>query len=252
MQNFSPGTPFRRGVVQPIYCLKTGWTLIRDQYWLFVGMALVAMILGSFVPFGIILGPMMCGIYLALFRRRRGEMVEFGILFKGFDYFGESVVATLIHYVPMVIILVPFYIVFYVGLILSGLFITPGEGGDPDPSKLLGFFAVLLVFGLVVMFVMILLSVVFTFSYPLIVDRKMSGIDAAKLSVRAALANFWPLLGLLLINGLIGFFGVLLCYVGFFLTLPVSFAAIAVAYEQVFGLGEIQGPILPPPPPSFT
>ena len=31
-----------------------------------------------------------------------------------------------------------------------------------------------------------------------------------------------------------------------------SFAAIAVAYEQVFGLGEVQGSILPPPPPSFT
>ena len=80
----------------------------------------------------------------------------------------------------------------------------------------------------------------------------MSGIDAVKLSAKAALANFWPLLGLLLLNGLIGFAGVLLCYVGIFLALPVTFAAIAVAYEQVFGLGEVQGPILPPPPPTFT
>ena len=247
MQNLSPATPFRRGVVQPIYCLKTGWGLLRDQYWLFVGMAVVAIILGSVVPFGIILGPMMCGIYLALFQRRRGEMVEFGILFKGFDYFGESIVATLIHYVPIVMIIVPFYIVLY-----GGLFLITQQGGEPDPSAALGFFAVILVLVLIMMALIILISVIFTFSYPLIVDRKLSGLEAVKLSARGAMANFLPLLGLLFLNGLLGFAGVLLCYVGVFLALPVGFAAIAVAYEQVFGLGEGQGPILPPPPPTFT
>ncbi len=138
-------------------------------------------------------------------------------------------------------------------MLYGGLFlIMPRQGGEPDPSTLFGFFAVLIVFGLIMMVLIVLLSVVFTFSYPLIIDRKMSGLDAVKLSAKAALANFWPLLGLLLLNGLIGFAGVLLCYVGVFLALPVTFAAIAVAYEQVFGLGEVQGPILPPPPPSFT
>jgi uncharacterized membrane protein len=148
----------------------------------------------------------------------------------------------------MVIIIIPFYIVLYGGLFL----IMPRQGGEPDPSSLLGFFAVLVIFGLIMMVLIILLSVIFTFSYPLIVDRKLSGIDAVKLSARAALANFWPLLGLLMLNGLLGFAGVLLCYVGVFLALPVSFAALSVAYEQVFGLGEVQGPILPPPPPSFS
>ncbi|MDQ3666589.1 MAG: hypothetical protein M3410_08435 [Acidobacteriota bacterium] len=247
MQNFFPATPFRRGVVQPIYCLKTGWSLVRDQYWLFVGMAIVAIILGTLVPFGILFGPMMCGIYISIFQRRRGHTVEFGSLFKGFDYFGESIVATLIHYLPIVIIIIPFYILLY-----GGLFLVTRQGGEPEPSTIFGFFAVLVVFGLIMMVLIILLSVIFTFSYPLIVDRRMSGLDAVKLSAKAALANFWPLLGLLLLNGLMGFAGVLLCYVGVFLALPVTIGAIAVAYEEVFGLGEVQGPILPPPPPSFT
>lgn len=221
---------------------------MRDQYWLFVGMSLVAIILGSLVPFGIMFGPMMCGIYLSIFQRRRGQTVDFGALFKGFDYFGESIIATLLHYVPMVMIIIPFYIVLYGGL----FFIMPRQGGEPDPARLFGFFAVLIVVGLVMIVVIILISVVFTFSYPLIVDRKLSGLDAVKLSARAALANFWPLLGLLLLNGLIAFAGVLLCYVGVFLALPVTFAAIATAYEQIFGLGEVQSAMLPPPPPSFT
>jgi len=38
--------------------------------------------------------------------------------------------------------------------------------------------------------------------------------------------------------------------VGVYLIMPVSFAAIAVAYEQVFGLGEVHSN-LPPPPPTF-
>jgi hypothetical protein len=247
MQNFSPATPFRRRIVQPMYCLRTGRSLLKDQYWLFVGMTLVAILLGSLVPFGIALGPLMCGIYMGLFRRRRGEAVEFGILFKGFEYFGESIVATLIHYVPMVMIIIPFYIVLY-----GGLFLITQQGGNPDPSIFYVYFGVLIVLGLIMLVLIIALSVVFMFSYPLIVDRKMSGLDAVKLSARGALANFWSLLGLLLINGLISFAGVLLCYVGVFLTLPITFAAIAVAYEQVFGLGEVQGPILPPPPPIFT
>jgi hypothetical protein len=248
MQNLPPATAFKRGVVEPIFCLKMGWDLVKDQYWLFVGMSFVGFFLGSMVPFGIILGPMMCGIYMVLFRRRRGEFVEFSLLFKGFDYFGESVVAALLHFVPMIMIMVPFYIVLYGGMFLM----MPQPGSESDPSGLLGFFAVLGVLGMIMMVAMILLSVIFTFSYPLIVDRKLSGIDAVKLSAKAAFANFWSLLGLLLLNGVISFVGLLLCYVGFFLVLPVTFAAIAVAYEQVFGLGEGAGPILPPPPPAFT
>ena len=249
MQNISSETPFRRGVVEPIYCIKTGWSLVRDQYWLFVGMAFVAFFLGSLVPLGIILGPMMCGLYMALFRRRRGEFVEFGILFKGFDFFGESIIATLLHYIPMVIIIIPFYVVLYGGMFL----IMPRQGGDqPDPSSLFTWLAVVGIYALVMIVAILLLSVLFMFPYPLIVDRRLSGIEAVKLSAKAGLANFWPLLGLLLLNGLLGFGGLLLCYVGLFLVLPVTFAASAVAYEQVFGLGELQVPILPPAPPTFT
>lgn len=248
MQNLSPTIPFRRGAVEPVVCIKTGWKLIRNHYWLFFGMCLVALLLGSFVPFGILLGPLMCGIYLSLFQLRRGGRIEFGNLFKGFDYFGESVIATLIHYVPMVIIILPFYIVLYGGMFL----LMPRQGSEPDPASLFGFLAVLFVLLLVMLVLIILISAIFTFSYPLIVDRKLPGIEAVKLSARAAMGNFGSLLGLLLLNGLINFAGLLLCFVGIYLTFPISFAAIAVAYEQVFGLGEVQAPNLPPPPPTFT
>jgi uncharacterized membrane protein len=208
----------------------------------------VAILLGSVVPFGLLLGPMMCGIYITLFQRRRGQTVEFGTLFKGFDYFGESIVATLLHYVPMMMIIIPVYIVVYGGM----FFFMSRQASEPDQASVFGFLAVILLLVFFMIVALLLVSVVFTFTYPLIVDRKLSGLEAVKLSAKAALGNFWSLLCLLLLNGLIGFAGVLLCYVGVFLVFPISLAAIAVAYEQVFSLGELQSPILPPPPPSFS
>lgn len=228
-------------------CLKTGLNLIKGQYWLFVGITAVGVIIGSVVPLGILMGPMMCGLYLALFQTRRGQPIEFGVLFKGFDYFGDSVVATLLHMIPIVVVFVPSYLLFYVGL-----FVMMGQQrGEPSSGAMLGFFGFFAVFWLVMIVLLVVVSVVFTFAYPLIVDRRLSGVEAVKLSIKAAMANFWRLLGLLMITGLMSFVGVLFCYVGAFFVMPISFAAIATAYEQVFGLGEFQ-PNLPPPPPTFA
>jgi len=242
-----PPPDYRPKAVQPVECIKAGWQLIRSQYWLFVGLTIVGVLIGSVVPFGILMGPMMCGIYLTLFKTRRGEAVEFSDLFKGFDFLSDSLIATLLHLIPILVIFVPSYILFYIGLI----FMVP-RNGEADPTAMLTFFGLFAIFWIVMMVILIIVSVGFTFAYPLIVDRKLSGLNAVKLSIKAGMANFWQLLGMLLLNGLLSILGVLLCYVGVFLILPVSFAAIATAYEQVFGLasGEV-GPNLPPPPPLF-
>jgi hypothetical protein len=248
MTNYPPIT-FKRAAVEPIKCLSEGWNLVKDEYWLYVGMCLVGMLIANAVPLGILLGPMMCGIYYSFFQKRRGKTVEFGNLFKGFDYFGQSLIATLIHVVPIFIIVVPAYIAFYVGFILT--MVQQQQNGAPNPGLLFGFLGAFMIFWLVVIVAIIIVSIGFTFVYPLIVDRGLSGIDAVKLSFRAALPNFWRLLGLFLLNALLGLGGALLCFVGIVLVYPVAFAAVAVAYEQVFGLGE---PVsnLPPPPPTFS
>lgn len=246
MTNSTP-IEFKRAAVEPVECLKQGWNLIKDQYWLFVGMSFVGLMIANFVPFGILIGPMMCGIYLALFRMQRKQPVQFGDLFKGFDYFGESVIATLFHMVPIILILATFYIAILLGMFL----VLPSSGDRSDPTGVIIFFSILTLGGIGMMLAIVVLSILFAFAYPLIVDRRLSGIEAVKLSAKAGMANFGRLFGLLLLNGLLSFVGLLLCYVGIFLVLPLSFAAMAVAYQQVFGLGEVQQPG-PPPPPIFT
>jgi uncharacterized membrane protein len=126
----TPEIVFRRKAIEPTECLKSANALIKDKYWLFVGMCLVGLLVGSAVPLGILMGPMMCGLYLTYFKKRRGELIEFGDLFKGFDYFAQSVVATLLHVIPIVIIVVPAYILFYVFFILS----VAVQGDEPNPA----------------------------------------------------------------------------------------------------------------------
>src|SRR5258706_10585293 len=155
---------FKRNAVEPVECIKAGWNLIRSQYWLFVGLTVVGLIMGSVVPLGILMGPMMCGIYLALFKTRRGEPIEFGLLFKGFDYFGHAVIATLLHMVPIVVVVVPAYILMYVGMFaIVGI---SANNGEPNPGALFGFLGFLAIFWLVVVILLIFLSVIFTFAYP--------------------------------------------------------------------------------------
>src|SRR5262245_30645561 len=98
---------FRSGAVRPVECLSAGWRLIRDEYWLFLGVSLVGVLIAGAVPFGILAGPMMCGIYYCLLRRARGHRVKFEMLFRGFDHFAQSLIATLLMMVPLLLVLVP-------------------------------------------------------------------------------------------------------------------------------------------------
>lgn len=244
----TPEIHYNRKAVDPVECIKAGWELVKPQYWLFVGMSFVAFFIGSAVPFGILMGPMMCGIYLTIFARRRREPIEFGLLFKGFDFFVPSLVATLLHALPIVAILIPTYVIFYASMVLA----LVAQGDNPNPIAFLGVLGTFALVMLVVVVLIIIVSIGFTFAYPLIVDRRLGGWDAVKLSFKAAMANFWRLLAMGLLTGVMAMVGMAFCYVGMYLVFPISYGAIASAYERVFGLAhDREDSNLPPPPPTF-
>ncbi|HEX8138804.1 MAG TPA: hypothetical protein VF544_14650 [Pyrinomonadaceae bacterium] len=230
---------FNRGAVRPVECLQAGWSLIKSQYWLFLGITAVGILVGSVGPMAILLGPMMCGIYLCLLARMRGEAVSFELLFKGFDYFAQSLIATLIQVVPVMLVLVPFYLVFFF-MFVGNMNRPRRRGAPPDPAE---FYPLLILMGVLVLVAIVfgaLVGALFIFTYPLIVEKRLAALEAVKLSFRAAMANLGGVLGLILLNMVIGFAGLLLCYVGALLVLPIHYASWAVAYRQVFPLGAYQ------------
>jgi hypothetical protein len=243
-------TEFRTGVIEPVACLKEGWALIKDQYWLFFGIVLVGLLIGGIVPI-VLMGPMMVGIYLCFFRRMKGEPIEFGTLFKGFDYFAQGLIAALIQMIPMVVVMVPMYIVW-----LIFFFTSMPRDGRMDPDAAPAFFFTLigleLVFFAVIIVVSIVANIFFMFAFPLIADRNLSGLDAIKLSIKAGKANFGGILLLLLLNAGLAIVGFLACFVGVYFIMPVSFAANAIAYRRVFPETVPTFASPPPPPQSWA
>ena len=184
---------FRTGVIKPVECLKEGWALIKDQYWLFLGITAVGMLIGKAVPI-VLLGPMMAGIFLCLLQRLRNEPVEFGNLFKGFDYFVQSLIVAAIRIVPILILIVPFYLIMFTVMMTT---MPRGRSSSGAvPTFMFAFFGLEMVFVVVLMVVVLMIETFLLFAFPLVVDRKLSGLDAAKLSLKAAKANLGGVLGL--------------------------------------------------------
>lgn len=108
---------FRRISARPIERLTDAKAMLGDQYWLFVGICLVGVLIGSIVPMGIIMGPMICGMYLCFRYRMNGIQVRFETLFKGFDVFVNSLLAVFFTVYPLILALsllmyIPFVFVF--------------------------------------------------------------------------------------------------------------------------------------------
>lgn len=224
---------FNKKAVRPLECFKQSWYLIKDQYWLFVAICLVGLLLGSIIPLGILMGPMLCGIYLCYLRKLKGDRISFDMLFRGFDYFKQSLIATLIIVVPFFLTMFPLYLSVVLKMMPKMIL------AQKNPEQLRNFFIYeyLPAMGMLmaaVMIISLLAGVFLIFIYPLIVERSLSAIDAIKFATKASLHNLLGLLGLLTFNLVLSLIGMSCCYIGAIFLLPISFGAITIAYKQVF------------------
>lgn len=240
-------TEFQRGVIRPIECFSEGWQLVKPEYWSMVAVCLVGILIGSVAPFGILMGPMMCGIHICIFALARGERSIFNLLFKGFDLFVPSFVATLIQMVPMMIVIVPVYIGF-VALGIGAGAMADARGGEPPPEFFAILFGGMALLVIVILVASMVIGMLFLFTYQLIVDRGLSGWQASVTSAKAVIGNLGGALGLVMLAAIAGLVGALACYLPALLVLPITFAAFDVAYRRVFPPLAVQPPPVAPPP----
>lgn len=250
--------PFNRGAISPTQCISGGWDLIKGDYGMFLGIALVAMLIAGCIPcLNIFLaGPVMAGVFYCLLTRMSGQYVSFGMMFKGFDKFVPSMVVGLIQAIPE--------------MIQFGVRMTTDVGAEILKQSQRGgrgdvFFAArdteialaggLMIFIIVVVLVLTVLSIAlritFFFVYPLIMEYNLGALDAIKVSARAGWSNALGIFLLMILEGLVAIAGVLALCVGVFLVMPVIHAANAVAYRQVFPPPSGFNPTTPPPPNTF-
>ncbi|MEK7723026.1 MAG: hypothetical protein AAB336_01635 [Acidobacteriota bacterium] len=236
---------FNVGVIKPVECMKEGWELIKDQYWLFFGITFVGMLIGGFIPFGIGVGAMFCGIYYTMMQKLEGKPFEFGDLFKGFNYFLQGLIPMLIIVIPAIILSLVMY-----GSTIAILFSSMDGSGKFDDSFIWKLYGTILVEGVVLSLVMGCLHALIMFSFPLIIDKNLSGLDAFKLSSRAVWQNLSGVVGLILVEFVLGLIGYMICGIGLYLTMPIMFAGVLVAYRRVFPKADLG--FNAPPPNAFN
>jgi hypothetical protein len=236
---------FNKGVVKPMECFREGWELIKDRYWLFFGVTAVGFIIASIVPFCIVLGAMMCGIYYPLFEKSEGRNVEFAQLFKGFEKFMPSLMATLPWAIPLQIV----FLVAYIPLIFAQAMI---QSKAVPPETVFSILIFSLVALLVVMIIWIFFHPFLMFVYQIITEHQISGWQALKLGFKSVWANLGGVVGLLVLNVLAYSLGALLCGIGAYFVLPLIFANTFVAYRKVFPKTNQQNFNNPPPPSAFN
>ena len=252
--DYEDPTYFLEVPIEPTDCLARSKELMGDQYWLFVGICLVGMLIASAVPMGILMGPMMCGIYLCYLRRSRGQQAVFDDLFRGFDYFAESLIASLIYLGLSMLLMVP------LGMLLAVAFFfgiaAAAQGGDE--AVMIWMIVLLAAILVLTLAVGLVLGTLFAFVYLLIVDRRLKAVEAVKTSYRAVMANLGGVLGLALMNMVLQILGVCCCYVGAFFVMPFTVGATMVAYRKMFpALQYAQaepavGPYGEGPPPVYS
>jgi hypothetical protein len=228
MQN--NGIKIRKTTTSVFDYLKQGYDLIRGEYWLFFSVIAVGLIISSFAPFGILTGPFMCGIFICYRIKSQGNKFEFGKLFKGFDYFLDALLVTLLQLAASLFIMVP-VILLLIGAI-TGIAVAHEYSNDVILFFLLCFLVAIV---LLTICLFTFLTMPFQLAYILIVDFQFKAWDAVKSGFKSTWLNFMKLTGLIwLILVLVGF-GMCLCYVGMFFVLPVIFGAIFQFYQESLG-----------------
>ncbi|MBC8184017.1 hypothetical protein H8E88_23230 [candidate division KSB1 bacterium] len=84
----------------------------------------------------------------------------------------------------------------------------------------------------------IVISALYMFAFPLILEKNMDFWEAMETSRKVVTKNIFELSVFMLVLYIFMVIGVLLLFVGFLVALPITFAAVALAYKDIFGLEE--------------
>jgi hypothetical protein len=254
---------FQRSAIDSGAAVSSGWELVKSNYGMYLGISLIAMLLGGCVPCVslFLVGPTIAGVYYVILRQMRGEPVEFGMMFKGFEKFVPLMIIGIVQAIPEIIGQGLRFGVQFGNIGLNGM--NGGRSRDffqsssPDPQIFAGIAAgVLIIIGIVAL-VIIIFAVVWRmllfFAIPLAMEFDLGPVDAMKLSAQAAMGNVGGLIVLFIFEFLVTLLGLVLCVVGlFFISIPIIYAANAFAYRQVFPWFEQQfGNMMPPPPNAY-
>ena len=240
MQNLE----FTTGQIRAIECVKEAWQLIKDDYWLLFGISIVGAMIGG-ISLYVLIGSMICGIFISYLKKIDGGKVTFDDLWLGFRFFWPSLFVTIVIVVPIVVYVIATFSTLYLPIIMKAV----GGSRVSDDEMLTAVFVGLAI-DAVIAIVMIFIHSLLIFAFPLVVDRGLSSWAAIKLSARAALKNIGGIGGMIAVNFVMALAGELAFCIGIYLVIPLMTAANLVAYRKVFPKPAALS-FEPPPPTAY-
>lgn len=246
---------FNRGAISAGDCINSGWELVKQNYWMYLGMVVLAVVLAGCIPCVslFLMGPVMAGVYYVLLRQMRGERVEFGMMFRGFDTFVPLMVIGIIQSIPEIV-----GQGIRIGVDVGRIAASRGGSGrsgeffqaGPDFAIASGLTLLVVLIALGFFLFALVWRLLLFFALPLAIEHGLGAVDAMKLSVSAALANIGGLILLFILEFFVALLGILMLCIGVFFVMPIIFAANAFAYRYVFP--DVGGSVSPAAPPGFA
>jgi GYF domain 2 len=208
-------------------CISRGWQLVKNNFWPVVGVnALVTILLVVINQFfGLFTHPAMNSMIV-------GHQISAGAIATIF----------LISFISA-----PIYTVFTAGLFKYYLNLIRGEeAGIGDAFSGFGpSFGQLVLLGLV-QFILVMigyllcvipgiyLGIAWYFAMPLVIDKRLGFWEALESSRKMVSKHWFIVFAFFLVCGLVVAAGIIGCFIGILVTMPISFAALMYAYETIF------------------
>jgi len=220
--------------------LSSGWALFKQHMGIMIGAGAIylailfaAGIVGAVIPFAQIFvqGPLTGGIIILTLNLSRYDQADISDMFLGFKNYGWLLLLSFVQGAVVLAAIIPGAILMIVGGLLP---VMQAQQAGETP-ELGGTSIALLIVGFLLLLVLATIAVVLTyFWYFLVADKRGEFTEALAAGYRAGKMNFWSILGLLILFGLVSFVAVIPCGLGLFFSIPWSFAVMAKAYEQIF------------------
>lgn len=191
----------RAGKLRIWHCVGRAWRLTTSNFWAIVGGTFVALLVLGVIQMVPLLG-MIAGFLLT------------GVIYGGlYLYYLKHVRGEPADF----------------GLIFSGFSTAFG------PLMLASLVSSLLTtLGIILLLLPgIYLAIAYLFTFLLIQDRKLDFWCAMEVSRRVITAQWWRMLGLMIVAGFFACLGIIGLFIGIFVTLPIVFGAIVYAYEDL-------------------
>ncbi len=224
------------GTLDVFSCVARSFELWKSNFLPLVGVTLllilVQMALGMIPFLGAIAG--MClggvfhgGLYYYYLGKMRGEHREVGDVFAGFSKaFVPLLLASLLTTALTIAVMIPFFAPW--GVYIFNLMLHSETGGMPAMP---GPFLLLVSF--VGFLVLMYFSVSWSFTFALVMDRKLGPWTALEVSRRVVTRQWFRVFCAMLLGIIVTMLGLFGLFIGIFLTIPLMIGTILYAYEDL-------------------